>query len=307
MEKLKLHKNDFKMIAGLIIGTIIYCFGIVFVADLGNFYSGGITGIAQLIASVVHWIFPDSQQIGLKSTIIVLFNAPLFIIAWKGVSRKFAVASLASVLMQTVIIALFEYFQSKGFNPFLSLSERKEFLTLSIFGGLLLGLGNSLPLKYGASTGGIDVVSQYVSLKYNMSFSKVTFGIDMFIILSAALIGYFKDNTLDPAVYTIIRMIISVLVIDKIYTIYKYAEVTIVTELKDEMRDKIMANSNHGLSIYEIEGGYSHAKKYVMKSVVWSFETRKYRDLAVSVDPHAFISVTKIKHVDGRFRKNVIV
>lgn len=307
MKHLKFGKSDVKMIGGLIIGTFIYCFAIVFVADLGNFYSGGITGIAQLIASVVHWIFPDNQQVGLKSILIVLFNAPLFIIAWKGVSRKFAIASLASVAMQSALIALFEYIQTKGFNPFYSFSVNKEFLTLSIFGGLLLGLGNSLPLKYGASTGGIDVISQYVSLKYNMSFSKVTFGIDLFIIISASLIGYIKDATLEPGVYTVIRMIISVLVIDKIHTIYKYAEVTIVTDKKEEMRNAILEHSNHGISIYEIEGGFSHTKKYVLKSVVWSFETRKYRDIAVAVDPHAFISVTKIKHVDGRFRKNVIV
>ena len=102
-------------------------------------------------------------------------------------------------------------------------------------------------------------------------------------------------------------MIISILVIDKIYTVYKYAEVTISTDLKEEMRDALLKNSNHGLSIYEIEGGYSHSRKYVMKAIVWSFESRKYRDIALQVDPHAFITVTKIKHVVGNFRKNIIV
>lgn len=307
MKNSKINKSDVKMVIALIVGTIIYCFGIVFVADLGEFYSGGITGVAQIITSIFHFFFPENSFVGLKSILIVAFNFPLFLIAWKGVSRKFAIASLASVLMQSVIIALFEYLQKIGFNPFQSIADRGDILTLSIFGGLLLGLGNALPLKYGASTGGIDVVSQYVSLKKHMSFSKVTFGIDLGIIISAAIIGQFTKGSLEIAVYTVIRMIIAILVIDKIYTVYKYAEVTIATDYKEEMRDALLENSNHGLSIYQIEGGYSRSRKYVMKAIVWSFESRKYRDIAVKVDPHAFVYVTKIKHVDGNFRKNIIV
>ena len=57
---------------GMIVGTTIYCFGIVFVLDMVEFYAGGVTGIAQILANVF-------KQPYLKSIIIGVVNLPLFI------------------------------------------------------------------------------------------------------------------------------------------------------------------------------------------------------------------------------------
>ena len=54
----------------MIVGTTIYCFGIVFVLDMVEFYAGGVTGIAQILANVF-------KQPYLKSIIIGVVNLPL--------------------------------------------------------------------------------------------------------------------------------------------------------------------------------------------------------------------------------------
>lgn len=298
-----LKKSVVKMSLGVFIGSTIYCFAVVFIVDLGSFYASGITGVAQLIETLAGMIFGRSF-IGLKSILIAIFNVPLFLIAWKGVSKKFAIVSLASVIYQVLLIALFEKIRDLGFNPFGDLIN--NILTLAIFGGLVMGVSEGICLKVGGSTGGMDVVSQYLSLKYKKNFSAISLFINLVIIASAAIIGYTTAKTFDIAAYTIIMLVISILIMDKIFTIYKYAEITIISSDVEAIRIALLEHFNHGMTIYNARGGFSNKDLSVIKVVIWSFEEAKYIGVIKKVDAHAFISTSKVKHVDGNFRKNVI-
>ena len=168
MKKLFSYFNDrnFMSVFGTLSGTLIYCLGIVLLLDLGDFYAGGITGISQLIDTFT--------GLSIKSILIPIFNAPLFLIAWKSVSRRFAVLSLTSVLLQFAIIAVLEYLFT-GDNPILKNpfdDVEVSRLFLAIFGGLVTGAGCAICLKFGGSTGGLDIISQYMSLVKHINFTK---------------------------------------------------------------------------------------------------------------------------------------
>lgn len=299
-----LKSKDFSFYARMVIGTIIYCFGIVFILDLGEFYAGGITGGAQLITDIIKKFF-EIDLVGVKSIFVGLLNFPLFLIAWKGVSKKFAVASLISVLMQMALIALFELMFNNGFNPFINLVKDGmnpgTMLCLAILGGLVTGVGQAICLKGGASTGGTDVISQYLSLTKQKSFVAVSFSIDLCIILVAAIVF-----EVDIAVYTIIRMIICTLTLDKMYTAYSYTKIVIITEEKQRMRDALVNHVNHGVTIYPATGGFSNKPKYVFEMIVWSFETAECLRLVKNVDSNCFVSTLGVKKVEGPFKVNVI-
>ncbi len=300
----KLYKNkDVQLWAGMIIGSIVYSFGIVFVLDLGEFFAGGVTGIAQVITSALaKFVFPGTNLNGVKSVLIILINIPLFLIGWRGVSKRFAIASLCSVGFQSLLIAGFEWIQDSVGDPLYQLAENGDILTLAILGGLLTGAGCGICLKYGCSTGGMDILSQFVSLKKNISFAKFTFMIDLIIIISSIFVG-----SPVTAVYTIIRMILSVLVLDKIHTIYKNMKISIVTDKRDEMRQALLKQSNHGITIYDAQGGYSLQPKYVLESVISSFESFEISRIAREVDPKCFITYTSIKKIEGLYNQSVIV
>ena len=265
MIKKILTNKDVKVWLGMIVGSVIYCLGVVFVLDLGQFYAGGVTGISQIISNAVQKFVdaeahPDLYQfakVGLKSALIVVINAPLFLIGWRGVSKRVAIVSLGSVLLQTALIALFEVIRFNGFDPLIGIADEGHVIVLSIFGGLITGAGCCICLKYGASTGGMDILSQYVSLKKHISFAKFTLIIDIVIIGSAILVS----GGLETGIYTIIRMIVHVITLDKIHTIYNHMKVSIVTDNLEEMRTKLLEVSHHGITIYEATGGFSQTKK----------------------------------------------
>jgi len=285
----------------MILGTTIYCFGIVFVLDMVEFYAGGVTGIAQIIANVTKVPY-------LKSIIIGVVNLPLFILGWKGVSKRFAILSLGSILLQMALTALFDYMRhTLGINPMNSLATFYEGnvsnpLVFALFGGALTGLGCGIPLRFGSSTGGMDIVSQKFALSSRIPFPLISGTIDAAIIIVGAIVG----GSISVAVYTIIRLVIHVIVLDKVHTIYNFQKISVITSKREEMHKALKENFAHGITIYNAVGGYSGEAKHVFESIVLTFEIEEYRKVIKAVDPNAFMSFTSIKGIDGKYNKKVI-
>ncbi len=281
-------------IVGMLIGTLIYCFSIEFILEFGGFYAGGVTGVSQILATIFN-------NPALKSLFIGLFNIPLFILGWKSVSKRFAILSLLSVGLQMLVLLLFDWIHiDLGFNPFASIQENT--LVLAVLGGFLTGVGCGICLRAGASTGGMDIVSQRASLKLGIPFVAISGTVDIIIIVAGAIIG--KDIAV--AVYTIIRLGANIITLDKIHTIYKYQKINIVTNRKDELKAELLANFNHGMTIFQAVGGYSNEQKWVIEAIVLTYEVEDYKRLIYKIDPTAFISYYAVKGVTGFYNKNVI-
>lgn len=289
-------------ILGMIAGTIIYSLSVIWFLEPGGFYAGGITGISQIIVNLLDRIGVDIPL----SVFVFILNVPVVIIAFKGVSKKFAYLSIASIILQTITLYILERID---YNPFRELTainidgtyDSGKRLTLAIIGGLLYGVGCGIALRGGASTGGTDLLSQYMTFKKGIPFTYFTFSLDIIVIIGGSIIG-----NAETGLFTIVRLVISVLVIDKVHTIYNYMKVTIVTTEKEKMRVALISNSNHGVTIFEAFGGYSQKQKYVLESIVSSYESPKYRDIAQSIDPNSFIYFSGVKKIYGKFHKNVI-
>jgi uncharacterized membrane-anchored protein YitT (DUF2179 family) len=83
-------------------------------------------------------------------------------------------------------------------------------------------------------------------------------------------------------------------------------KVSIITEEKDRMREELIARFNHGITIYSAVGGYTNKTKYVLETVVSSYEAEEYKNIAMQIDPHCFITYTGIKQIYGLFNRNAI-
>ncbi|NLD26742.1 MAG: YitT family protein [Acholeplasmataceae bacterium] len=296
-------KQNLKVVSGMIAGTIIYSMGVVWLLDLAQFYAGGVTGFSQLLSNFL-------GQIGIpisKSIFIAILNIPLFIIGWRGVSFRFALLSLFSVVIQVITVAVLEMLLKYGVNPFQKAltpsggMDHGAYLTIAVLGGLVCGVGSGISLRSGASTGGMDIISQYLSFKKRIPFAYISLSADLVIIILSAFVG-----TLETAIYTIIRLIITILVLDRIHTIYKYMKLEIITTECEAMRQAMITNFNHGVTIYKAIGGYSGQDKWVLESVVSSYEAEEYKNLAMKIDPKSFIIFTAVKHIQGLFNHNVI-
>lgn len=289
-------KRNTKTIVATIIGTALYCMSVVWILDLGGFYAGGLTGLSQLISSFLK-IFNINLSI---SVFVLILNIPMFIIGSRGVSRRFTYLSILSVSLQVILIFLFEEMVKLGFDPLGPLREEK--LLLAIIGGIGTGIGCGICLRAGSSSGGMDILSQYVSLRKNIPFTRFSLLVDFVIIT----LGGFVAGDISVAIFTIVRLLSHIITLEKIHTIYNYVKVTIYTSEKEGMREALITRFNHGITIYEAIGGYTNQVKYVLESVVSSYETEEYLLIAHQIDGNAFVTFSSISNVSGFFNKNVI-
>ena len=81
---------------------------------------------------------------------------------------------------------------------------------------------------------------------------------------------------------------------------------TIITTKPDEINQYIMQDIHHGVTTYPAKGAYTGADKTVIVTVCKRFEALRLRKKILSIDPHAFIIITKTSEILGKgFRDNV--
>ncbi len=294
----KLIKEEYKRFLIVSISSVIYALGLMWFLKPGELYSGGVVGLMQLVINIIAKVTGETYSIGI---FIFLVNIPILVVAFKFVSLRFALYSLLSIVIQSVlgIEGLFPIVDL-GVNQ--SLNPAYNQLLLAIIGGGLVGFGGALALRYGGSTGGLDVFAQYLALKKDVSIGKFSLIFNLFI----ALIGGLVLQSWPIVLYTVIRIFVTSSVTDKIHTVYNHLKVEIITDFGEEISKMIMTNTGRGVTIIHGEGAYTHKTKYVLEVVVSSFELFTITEAAKAIDKHVFIISSPVKSIVGNFKKRTI-
>ena len=172
----------------------------------------------------------------------------------------------------------------------------QDVLLISIFGGMINGVAISLCLNRGATSGGTDFISIYLSEKSNMDTFNVILGFNAVILCVAGfMFGW------DKALYSIIFQYASTTVLHMLYKKFQQSTLLIVTNKPKEIADAIYAVSQHGATILDGEGSYEHCERQIVYSVVSAAQTKKVIHAVKEADPKAFINEVKTQKLSGRF------
>ena len=294
MSKTRIY-HEIRTLLAVFIFTFIYGIGVVWFleAAIEPLYTGGIPGIGQLIRSIV--LKYSNYDLGniFLGAFVLLMNIPTMILGFIGVSKRFTIYSFISVLIQATML---------GFIPRIDFQITDTF-TLAVLGGLLTGIGIGGSLRFGTSTGGLDIIAQYLSLRKGMSVGYVSLLLNVLI----ALIGGFVYGSGAIVAYTVIRIIVTTLVTDKIHTSYNFLKVEIITKVPEKMYDEILVKLYRGVTILKAEGAYSHDEKSILVVVISAYELRNLKSLLKENDPKAFTIITPVKDIYGNFKRKTIV
>ena len=110
--------------------------------------------------------------------IIILLSIPIFIFAWFH-NRNYFYNSIHGMLISSFFIDFLE--------PFSTLIEM-DALYSSILGGILVGIGIGLMLKFQTSTGGTDFIAQFLCDKTGINVGIYILIIDAFVIIGGGLL-----------------------------------------------------------------------------------------------------------------------
>jgi len=275
--------------------------------------SGGSSGLAQVIASLLRVL---GVQIEPGNTLFfsiayLAVNAPLIVLAFKGVGVRFASFTLINVLF---VFLFSNIFKGQFFQEIATLMNTEGgFLARALFAGMCTGLSSAIAYKFETSAGGFDIVSYYVSLRKSTTAGKYSVMINAVIITmfyliygfgggtSSGFAGYSTWATAFACVFfSVVYLFTVMLVVDAINVRNKKVQIEVNTT-NQELPRLLLARIPHGLTVVKAKGAYSGQDRLLLYLVVSSLEVKSALKLIKEVDPTSFVTVKSLIQVYGRF------
>ncbi len=241
--------------------------------------TGGVTGVAM--------IFGLMTPVNTGFWIIIL-NIPIVILGWMKLGKEFIINSIISVAVTSV---------SMLYIPIVQITE--DALLSSVWGGVLTGVGIGLIIRYYSSTGGFDVIGILLIKKWDIPLGGLIFALNSGVVV---LSGFFFGWEL--ALYTMLSIYITGIVIDRIHTRHVKLNLMVVTSHGEELRRALLENLVRGITVIDGQGAYSREEKKVLYTVITRYELEIIRNVLKDIDPDAFVSISQSMQVMGNFRKD---
>lgn len=275
--------NEFKITAIVIIGAVLNAISLNFFLIPAKVLASGFTGIAQLFSTLL-------QQTPIHiSTGILLFilNIPVAYMGWTRVGKRFTIYSILSVAVTTVFLTVI---------PVVSVAD--DIILNAVFGGVISAIGVGLTLKFGASTGGMDIVAMILSRMKDRPMGIYYFTLNGLIVLSA---GFFFGW--EEALYTLVTLYVTSRVIDTIHTRHEKLTAMIVTSKGREIQKAIHEKMVRGITRVPAKGAFTDQEREMLVIVITRYELYTLEQVIKLVDPNAFTNIVETTSIFGSFRK----
>jgi len=273
----------------IVAGSIMYAGSLNIFMNPLNLYASGFPGLSQVIRTI---FFSNITGIDPAGVINLCLNIPLFLLAWKSMSKKMVVGTAVSVLVQTLTLSLLR-------QPSLPLLDDK--LACIVIAGLGGGIGCGVILTNGGSGGGLDLLGVYVSQKIK-GFSVGLLNIGFNILLYTFMAIRFDLST---ALYSVIFVVIFSIIIDRWH--YQNIELELmIFSHHPEVKDMIMKKYVRGVTCWDGIGAYTNKSTNVIVTVVAKSEVEEIKKDIITIDPQAFIIVHEGTTVTGGYEKRLV-
>lgn len=276
--------NILKRTLFILIGAIMVSVGLEIFLVPNQIIDGGIVGISIILSHLTGW------ALGL---FLFVLNLPFLLIGYKQIGKTFAVSTLFGVTVMSIGTTIL--------HPVPGLTE--DPLLAAVFGGIILGIGVGLVIRFGGSLDGTEIIAILFNKKTPFSVGESVMFFNIFILASAGFVF-----TWDRAMYSLIAYYVAFKMID--LTIEGFQESKAVWIISDDYReigDAIVARLGRGVTYLSGEGGYTGDDKKVIFCVITRLEEAKLKLIVEEVDPSAFLAVGNIHDVKGgRFKKKDI-
>jgi len=274
----------FKRALFIFIGAVLMAVGLEIFLVPNQVIDGGIVGISIIL----------SHLLGIKlGLFIFLLNIPFFFIGYKQIGKTFALSTLFGIAVLSITTVLL--------HPVPAFTE--DVLLATVFGGIILGIGVGIVIRYGGSLDGTEILAILANKKLPFSVGEIIMFFNIFILGSAGFV--FGWNR---AMYSLIAYFVAFKTIDIVIEgLDESKSAWIISEHYQEIGDAILARLGRGVTYLNGEGAYTGENKKVIFCVITRLEEAKLKSIVEDLDESAFLAVANIAEVrGGRFKKRDI-
>ncbi|OXM13740.1 YitT family protein [Paenibacillus herberti] len=268
----------------LTIGAVLMAVGLEIFLVPNNIIDGGITGISIMLSYIT------DVPLGL---FLFVLNLPFLFLGYKQIGKTFAFSTLYGIAVMSLTTFLLHNVDPVTIDEFLA----------SIFGGIVLGTGVGMAIRFGGSLDGTEIVAILFAKKMPFSVGEIVMFVNLFILSSAGFLFSW-----DRAMYSLIAYYIAYKMIDIVLEGFDESKAAWI--ISDEYRDigeAIMSRLGRGVTYLNGEGGFTGGEKKVIFVVITRLEEAKLKSIVSDMDSAAFLAVGNIHDVKGgRFKKRDI-
>lgn len=242
--------------------------------------TGGTSGISIIINSYFH-IEP--------SKVIFILSAALLLIGFLFLGFEKTSGAVVSTIVYPIFVEL-----TADIGSYLPIDLSDKIL-ISIFIGILSGVTTGMVYKVGFSNGGFSIISEIISKYKKVSISSISFIINLIIVIVGGVsFGW------TMVMYAVIILYIYSIVLDRVLIgVSKNKALYIITSEEEKIRDYIMNSLKHGVTIFDVKGGYLEKKRKVLMTVIPNREYFRLKEGIKEIDEDSFFIVTDAYQVYG--------
>lgn len=234
---------------------------------------------------------PIPPEANLTGIIYFAINVPLMYLGYKVLGKEFAVKTLIMTGMMSAFLVVI---------PIPKVPYVEDFLTASIIGGIICGLGSGMVLRGRSSAGGQDIIGLCCAKKFpNFSVGKVTIIINIFVY---GLCMFLFD--IEVVIYSLIYATVLSVAVDRVHIQNINTSVMIFTK-KLGISKAIMEQTGRGVTNWDGEGAYTNKTSYILFVLISKYEVAQVKKIVHGIDPHAFMIFTEGCSVAGNFEKRL--
>jgi uncharacterized membrane-anchored protein YitT (DUF2179 family) len=263
-------------VALIILGILSAGLGLKGFLLSSHFIDGGVTGVSMLLSNIFGWRL---------AILLLVINLPFIALGYKQIGRRFAIKSALAIAGLSLCLTFINY---PDVTP--------DKLLTAVFGGFFIGAGIGLAIRGGAVLDGTEIAALLISKSSHLlKVGDVILILNVFIFAAAA-----RFLGVEPALYSMLTYFTASKTIDfLIHGLEEYTAVIIVSEKSEEIKAAIILVLNRGVTVYKGRGGMSDAEQDILFCVVTRLEIGRVKDVAVEIDPSAFIVVHALADVGG--------
>ncbi|MBQ7576365.1 MAG: YitT family protein [Bacteroidales bacterium] len=280
--------KDYLVISlGLLLYTLAWA---VFIIP-HHLVGGGVTGISAIVQYITGF--------NMSYTMFII-NAVLLLIALRILGTSFGARTVYAIVFSSIAFRIVPELIPQEFIQQFALDNGK--LLSVIFGGALSGLGCSLAITHGGSSGGTDIVALMINKFYNISTGTVIIILDIIIIACSLFIPSEATwgSRFANVIYGYIASGVFSYALDLFMTGQRQSvQILVFSDHYDRIAEKIALESNRGVSVFDAQGWYSKQNRKVLLVVVRKSEMNRILSMIKSEDKSAFISVGSVHGVYG--------
>lgn len=240
---------------------------------------GGITGISMIL----HKITPLTM-----SVFIVILNLPFIIIGLKQLGIGFFIRGVYGMAAFSILLEIFSRFGNVTDQSLLAV----------VFGGMILGGGVGLVLRFGGCLDGTEIVALLLSKRTSFSTGQIILFANIIIYTCAGLLfGW------DRAMYSLLTYFITFKIIDIVEQGMEQGKaIMIITDNGSSIAEEIYHRLGRTCTIIDGKGLVS-GKKDVLYCVITRMEISAIKRIVHNSDFSAFVTVTDLSEIIGNHIK----